>query len=766
MEPSLEDSHHDSSVLQTIEVNRSQTEQEQQSSTEDQEKFVRMNQALRAMNQSSVSEIETLTNLTLEDIKKYATLNDDTNQPYSCECCRKEIRSAVDPSKKVLRCKGCYLVVYCSLECQRKDWTTNNEASVVGYHRIVCKKVSKYLHPAPLNNRTEPGFVVETKSEIWKRKLSASRDYMRGELIAEHVPLFGVFNFSGSLEPEKLSAQQMSLLTGDHFSKNQPSENETTTTLLVSAHDVEVFGKDFPSKSLTTKNTFLLLKTHLEIVKCSFFENGCSMTEFEKKEVDQLFEYISKNRHLVMTKQDPSPLYSNTITKDDVTAAYITIRQNVVHGFELFQNNKPLVQAFVPTLACANHSCNPNTFVFWSSGVFCMYATKDISKGDQLFFDYLNNKSAVTSYDLRRRLLKSRFNFICKCKRCEKETLDDSIPKKPTFTAPKNNNITAQEKEATLSKNKKDESSKQEIKDPNESTSTTQQQQTKKFFNPYASENIPESFRNNQLSKLSHSKAMEPGNVEKLTDYIREMIFFELKDFDETKKTTEFLEYLFDNDWPTLHHLIYDVLHEEVTNQNLCSSTNKDQDKNDSRRAKYRQFLLLFLKHPLNEHHKENVDSTHFFVIVHWCVFILTIGPYLREYTEMMKDCIGDSEDQNRMLISRLVKFYDEILSGDDRMIIQRTLFFFSFHFYQLDALKNPLSSNPHFGYRPEAFVKLFNTDVFSEPHIFLNFVNCANLLSNLLVAKTKELEDAEHKKIVGAVVNNNVNANVVKSIQ
>ena len=70
-----------------------------------------------------------------------------------------------------------------------------------------------------------------------------------------------------------------------------------------------------------------------------------------------------------------------------------------------------------PTLSRLNHSCVPNTEIFWNSerGTRDLVAVTDISRGDELCHNYLHSSLA---YQDRRNDLYQKWNFICQCTFC------------------------------------------------------------------------------------------------------------------------------------------------------------------------------------------------------------------------------------------------------------------------------------------------------------------------------------------------------------
>lgn len=61
----------------------------------------------------------------------------------------------------------------------------------------------------------------------------------------------------------------------------------------------------------------------------------------------------------------------------------------------------------------ANHSCDPNAYVFFERSQLRMRSLKPIKAGDEITHSYLDIKNGVT---IRREFLQSWYSFTCNCK--------------------------------------------------------------------------------------------------------------------------------------------------------------------------------------------------------------------------------------------------------------------------------------------------------------------------------------------------------------
>lgn len=65
-----------------------------------------------------------------------------------------------------------------------------------------------------------------------------------------------------------------------------------------------------------------------------------------------------------------------------------------------------------------NHSCAPNAFFFIHDTHGCCITVRPISKGQQIFINYLGNKATATTVDRKCQIV-TNWNFACECERCD-----------------------------------------------------------------------------------------------------------------------------------------------------------------------------------------------------------------------------------------------------------------------------------------------------------------------------------------------------------
>ena len=76
-------------------------------------------------------------------------------------------------------------------------------------------------------------------------------------------------------------------------------------------------------------------------------------------------------------------------------------------------------------LSQLNHSCNSNVDKKrLGNNTFAVFATRDISSGEELFIDYGVPRASA---EIRRSWLKMKYNFICQCRACAEEVLCTSM---------------------------------------------------------------------------------------------------------------------------------------------------------------------------------------------------------------------------------------------------------------------------------------------------------------------------------------------------
>ncbi|CZT45736.1 uncharacterized protein RSE6_06073 [Rhynchosporium secalis] len=81
-------------------------------------------------------------------------------------------------------------------------------------------------------------------------------------------------------------------------------------------------------------------------------------------------------------------------------------------------DNTPVGLCFSPTLARANHSCDPNAFIVFDSNTVSLRALRPIKLEEQIFISYVDPTEDII---LRQSRLKERYFFTCKCPRCVSE---------------------------------------------------------------------------------------------------------------------------------------------------------------------------------------------------------------------------------------------------------------------------------------------------------------------------------------------------------
>ncbi|KAK7521644.1 hypothetical protein IWZ03DRAFT_98539 [Phyllosticta citriasiana] len=86
----------------------------------------------------------------------------------------------------------------------------------------------------------------------------------------------------------------------------------------------------------------------------------------------------------------------------------------------------PIGIAVDPFASCANHSCEPNAFVVLEGSKLYFRALKPISKDEEIFMSYVDDKYPFLH---RQKELRDRYYFDCKCSKCEKgcDTMEDRL---------------------------------------------------------------------------------------------------------------------------------------------------------------------------------------------------------------------------------------------------------------------------------------------------------------------------------------------------
>jgi hypothetical protein len=88
----------------------------------------------------------------------------------------------------------------------------------------------------------------------------------------------------------------------------------------------------------------------------------------------------------------------------------------------------PHILGIFPLAAMLNHSCTPNAVRSYANGTMIVHATKTIPAGSEVVWSYIPPTQVFAE---RRRALKRRHEFLCKCERClleAKELRTDILP--------------------------------------------------------------------------------------------------------------------------------------------------------------------------------------------------------------------------------------------------------------------------------------------------------------------------------------------------
>lgn len=89
-----------------------------------------------------------------------------------------------------------------------------------------------------------------------------------------------------------------------------------------------------------------------------------------------------------------------------------------INSFQVKHGNEMVGYCFDPTLARMNHSCNPNAEVSFADHTYRVTALRDIKKDEPVVIAYIDVNN---DRDTRTKELKERWQFDCKCVRCEGE---------------------------------------------------------------------------------------------------------------------------------------------------------------------------------------------------------------------------------------------------------------------------------------------------------------------------------------------------------
>lgn len=81
-------------------------------------------------------------------------------------------------------------------------------------------------------------------------------------------------------------------------------------------------------------------------------------------------------------------------------------------------NDRLEIEFIYDTISLFNHSCAPNAFFALKNNVGYLVTVRPIKKGDQIFINYLGDKSTELK-SVRNQLLMSNWGFQCQCERCK-----------------------------------------------------------------------------------------------------------------------------------------------------------------------------------------------------------------------------------------------------------------------------------------------------------------------------------------------------------
>eukprot|EP00980_Cylindrotheca_fusiformis_P010863 scaffold2462_cov127-Cylindrotheca_fusiformis.AAC.20 len=88
----------------------------------------------------------------------------------------------------------------------------------------------------------------------------------------------------------------------------------------------------------------------------------------------------------------------------------------------------PHILGIFPLAAMLNHSCSPNAVRSYANGIMIVHSASPISAGSEVSWSYIPPTQVFAE---RRRALKRKHGFVCKCDRCTleaKELRKDILP--------------------------------------------------------------------------------------------------------------------------------------------------------------------------------------------------------------------------------------------------------------------------------------------------------------------------------------------------
>lgn len=279
-----------------------------------------------------------------------------------------------------ITCNVCKLTCYCSEECKKNDWVL---------HARRCKPKNLWQIP---NSYVD---LLEIEKKDGREYFVAKKDIKRGTLVLEEAPFFFLADFDPS------------------------GMDETTTEAFLGKPPMQNFFHRHSEKIVNMKTfdlTFSWIAAKYAPWLCTV--DGLSTPEWIGIDEGDVFNHVP---HLFIN-QDSVDQISSSITDFKIENAeayrihHIAYRNSTTHRYHL--NGLPMGKAFYNNVWRFIKTCDPNCFGVFNRGLFSIFATGDIKKGEKLTLCWDEGAQLRTCKNRKKYLFINYGVFRCNCHRC------------------------------------------------------------------------------------------------------------------------------------------------------------------------------------------------------------------------------------------------------------------------------------------------------------------------------------------------------------
>ena len=275
------------------------------------------------------------------------------------------------------------------------------------------------------------------ESEEGKRKMHALDDIKAGELIIEEYPILSavvgeyVSKVCHKCYREKGNLKRCSGCKQAHYCCEDDQIEDWKTGHKKECAIYKSILEEHSNKPIA-HTISMVLKAYVRIELMGDNELEKALKVFDsnigkskKEKVEELYKMTAE---LILKAAKDSSI-------DEKKEKYMDLMNKIILSGVLITGKKNeeewIACAIYPTVRSARHSCAPNAFPSTNSKLLHrLVAARSIQKGEEITFSYIDLDQ---DFDMRQANLKSAYNIVCECARCNREKDDLSKRVSPLF---------------------------------------------------------------------------------------------------------------------------------------------------------------------------------------------------------------------------------------------------------------------------------------------------------------------------------------------